>query len=78
MSQKRKIAIAQFRILVEDCGDGTLTVSFGEFDWTILTAADGACEIVAGPAPEELPPRLTELVVLAAVQKFGQRYTYSC
>lgn len=77
MSNKRRIGLARFHFVVEECGNGEYTASCGELDWLITIAIDGEPEILEAPEVDELPPRLTNAVVLAAVARFHKHYSYS-
>ena len=77
MSQKRKVALARFDVLVEDCGDGEYIVIAADHSWTIARGTDGELEVVESPDQVDLPARLTNAVILAAVDKFTTRYQYN-
>jgi len=74
MSKKRKIWTSRFTFIVESIGARTYVVyeQNGELCWEVIETADCKLEVQAQPDQAEIPPRLTNDVVLAAVRKYQQ------
>jgi len=78
VTNRRRICTATRTFVVHDLGNGLYEICCEDFHWSVTLAADGDLEVTEAPASDDLPPRLTESMVLAAVRGYSKFHSYSC